>query len=75
MPGLRSSAGRSGFDDALKRSRTALGAQGVLHRLIAPLTQTLGDTLEKWGAILTEDLVQLGLALVQLRRPSRKAKP
>jgi hypothetical protein len=47
----------------------------VLHRLIAPLTQTLGDTLEKWGAILTEDLVQLGLALVQLRRPSRKAKP
>lgn len=31
------------LDDTLKGATTALGAQGVLHRLIAPLTQTLGD--------------------------------
>lgn len=31
------------LDDTLKRANTALGAQGVLHRLIAPLTQSLGD--------------------------------
>jgi len=32
-----------GLDDTLKRATTALGAQGVLHRLVAPLTQTVGD--------------------------------
>lgn len=31
------------LDDILKRATTALGAQGVLHRVIAPLTQILGD--------------------------------
>jgi MerR family transcriptional regulator, light-induced transcriptional regulator len=31
------------LDDTLKRASIALGAQGVLQRLIAPLTQTLGD--------------------------------
>jgi DNA-binding transcriptional MerR regulator/methylmalonyl-CoA mutase cobalamin-binding subunit len=31
------------LDDTLKRATTALGVQGVLHRLVAPLTQTLGD--------------------------------
>ena len=31
------------LDETLKRASTALGGQGVLHRLVAPLTQTLGD--------------------------------
>jgi len=31
------------LSDVLKRSGAALGAQGVLQRLLAPLTQTLGD--------------------------------
>lgn len=31
------------LDDTLKRAATTLGAQGVLHRLVAPLTQELGD--------------------------------
>jgi len=31
------------LDDTLERATTALGAQGVLHRLVAPLTQALGD--------------------------------
>lgn len=31
------------LEKAFKRAGTTLGAQGVLHRLIAPLTQTLGD--------------------------------
>ena len=31
------------LDDTLKRANAALGAQGLLHRLIAPLAQTLGD--------------------------------
>lgn len=30
------------LDDTLKRATTTLGAQGVLHRLVAPLTRTLG---------------------------------
>ena len=31
------------LDDALKRGATVLGALGLLHRVIAPLAQTLGD--------------------------------
>lgn len=31
------------LDDTLKRAVTTLGALGVIHRLVAPLTQTLGD--------------------------------
>ncbi len=31
------------LDDTLKRAGTTLGAQGVIHRLAAPLTQILGD--------------------------------
>ena len=31
------------LDDALKRAATALGALGLLQRVVAPLTQTLGD--------------------------------
>jgi DNA-binding transcriptional MerR regulator/methylmalonyl-CoA mutase cobalamin-binding subunit len=31
------------LDDALKRGATALGAQGLLQRVMAPLTQTIGD--------------------------------
>ncbi|HOB98812.1 MAG TPA: MerR family transcriptional regulator [Verrucomicrobiota bacterium] len=31
------------LDDTLRRAATALGVQGVLHRLVAPLVQTLGD--------------------------------
>lgn len=31
------------LDDTLKRVGATLGVQGVLHRLVAPLTQTLGD--------------------------------
>jgi MerR family transcriptional regulator, light-induced transcriptional regulator len=33
----------SALDETLKSAGTALGAQGVLQRLVAPLTQTLGD--------------------------------
>jgi methanogenic corrinoid protein MtbC1 len=33
------------------------------------------DVLRRLGAILAEDLVQLGLALDRLRQPARKAKP
>jgi methanogenic corrinoid protein MtbC1 len=40
------------LDDTLKRAGTTLGAQGVLHRLVAPLTQTLGD-LWREGKITT----------------------
>jgi MerR family transcriptional regulator, light-induced transcriptional regulator len=39
---VRSLDGRA-LDDTLKRATTELGGQGVLHRLVAPLTQTLGD--------------------------------
>ncbi|HOW65329.1 MAG TPA: MerR family transcriptional regulator [Candidatus Paceibacterota bacterium] len=39
---VRSLDGRA-LDDTLKRATMALGAQGVLHRLVAPLTQILGD--------------------------------
>lgn len=31
------------LDDALKRANTALGALGLLQRVVAPLTQTVGD--------------------------------
>ncbi len=31
------------LDDALKRGTTALGALGLLQRVVAPLTQTIGD--------------------------------
>ena len=31
------------LDDALKRAATALGTMGLLQRVLAPLTQTLGD--------------------------------
>ena len=31
------------LDDALKRAATALGALGLLQRVVAPLTQTVGD--------------------------------
>ncbi len=31
------------LDDALKRGATALGALGLLQRVVAPLTQTVGD--------------------------------
>jgi len=31
------------LDDALKRAATALGALGLLQRVVAPLTQTIGD--------------------------------
>ncbi len=31
------------LDDALKRAATALGALGLLQRVVAPLTQTLGE--------------------------------
>jgi len=31
------------LDDALKRGATALGAMGLLQRVVAPLAQTLGD--------------------------------
>ena len=31
------------LDDALKRGATALGSHGLLHRVVAPLAQTLGD--------------------------------
>lgn len=35
---------RSGLlSDTLQRAGTALGGQGVIHRLVAPLIQTLGD--------------------------------
>ena len=42
LTSVRSLDGRA-LDDTLQRAATALGAQGVLHRLVAPLTQTLGD--------------------------------
>jgi DNA-binding transcriptional MerR regulator/methylmalonyl-CoA mutase cobalamin-binding subunit len=32
-----------GLEDALKRAATALGAQGLLQRVVAPLAQTIGD--------------------------------
>ena len=32
------------LDDTLKRATAALGAQGVLHRLVAPLARTVGDS-------------------------------
>lgn len=31
------------LDDALKRAANALGSQGLIHRVVAPLAQTLGD--------------------------------
>jgi DNA-binding transcriptional MerR regulator/methylmalonyl-CoA mutase cobalamin-binding subunit len=31
------------LDEALKRAATALGAQGLLQRVVAPLAQTIGD--------------------------------
>jgi len=40
------------LDDTLKRATTKLGAQGVLHRLVAPLAQSLGD-LWREGKITT----------------------
>ena len=42
LASVQSLDGRA-LDDILKRATTALGAQGVLHRLVAPLAQTLGD--------------------------------
>ncbi|MBN2507919.1 MAG: MerR family transcriptional regulator [Verrucomicrobia bacterium] len=42
LASVQSLDGRA-LDDTLKRAGTTLGAQGVLHRLVAPLTQTLGD--------------------------------
>lgn len=42
LAAVQSLDGRA-LDDTLKRATTALGAQGVLHRLVAPLTQILGD--------------------------------
>ena len=42
LASVQSLDGRA-LDDTLKRAGTTLGAQGVLHRLAAPLTQTLGD--------------------------------
>lgn len=42
LASMRSLDGRA-FDDTLKRATTLLGAHGVLHRVVAPLTQTLGD--------------------------------
>ena len=32
------------LDDSLKRAATALGAQGLLQRVVAPLAQTIGDS-------------------------------
>ena len=32
-----------GLEDALKRAATALGAQGLLQRVVAPLAQNIGD--------------------------------
>jgi DNA-binding transcriptional MerR regulator/methylmalonyl-CoA mutase cobalamin-binding subunit len=51
MASVQSLDGR-GLDDTLKRATTAMGTQGVLHRLVAPLTQTLGD-LWREGKITT----------------------
>lgn len=31
------------LDDALKRATAAMGSQGVLHRMVAPLVETVGD--------------------------------
>jgi DNA-binding transcriptional MerR regulator/methylmalonyl-CoA mutase cobalamin-binding subunit len=42
LTAVQSLDGRA-LDDTLKRATTALGTQGVLHRLVAPLTQSLGD--------------------------------
>jgi len=42
LASVQSLDGRA-LDDTFKRAGTTLGAQGVLHRLVAPLTQTLGD--------------------------------
>lgn len=42
LSSVQSLDGRT-LDATLKRATTALGTQGVLHRLVAPLTQTLGD--------------------------------
>jgi methanogenic corrinoid protein MtbC1 len=42
LAAVQSLDGRA-LDDTLKRGAMALGAQGVLHRLVAPLAQTLGN--------------------------------
>jgi DNA-binding transcriptional MerR regulator/methylmalonyl-CoA mutase cobalamin-binding subunit len=42
LASVQSLDGRA-LDDTLKRAGTTLGALGVIHRLVAPLTQTLGD--------------------------------
>jgi MerR family transcriptional regulator, light-induced transcriptional regulator len=42
LSSVQSLDGRA-LDDTLKRATTELGAQGVLHRLVTPLTQALGD--------------------------------
>lgn len=42
LASVQSLDGRA-LDDTLKRATTALGTQGVLHRLVAPFAQTLGD--------------------------------
>ena len=41
LASVQSLDGRA-LDDTLKRATTALGAQGVLHRLVAPLAQSVG---------------------------------
>jgi DNA-binding transcriptional MerR regulator len=51
LASVQSLDGRA-LDDTLERAATTLGAQGVLHRLVAPLTRTLGD-LWREGKITT----------------------
>jgi MerR family transcriptional regulator, light-induced transcriptional regulator len=51
LASVQSLDGRA-LDDTLKRAATTLGAQGVLHRLVAPLARTLGD-LWREGKITT----------------------
>jgi methanogenic corrinoid protein MtbC1 len=51
LASVQSLDGRA-LDDTLKRAGTTLGAQGVLHRLVAPLTQALGE-LWREGRITT----------------------
>lgn len=60
------------LDEVLKRATTALGSQGVLHWLVAPLSQTLGDLWREGRITIAHEHLATGhlrAFLANLARP------